>query len=222
MIETKRLLLKPASPLLVQEVLDYYLRNRDFLRPFEPERAPEFYTPEHQTDSLRQQGEAAQKGESFCYYLSLREQPEQVLGSIALNNIVRGCFQSCFLGYRLDEKNQRKGYMTEAVAAVTDYAFRELGLHRIEGNVMPRNQASLRVLEKAGYREEGLASLMKLPSCGELIFYSQSGFRSDLWSAAARYPSVKPVCDLFMTGVLSGTLIILFIFVAFSALHGCL
>ncbi|OCN01164.1 hypothetical protein A7X67_07275 [Clostridium sp. W14A] len=86
-----------------------------------------------------------------------REQPETVLGSAALNGIVRGCFQSCFLGYRLDEKNQCRGYMTEAVEAVTGYAFRELGLHRIEANVMPRNKASLRVLEKAGYREEGVA-----------------------------------------------------------------
>ena len=157
MIETKRLLLKSARPELAQNVLNYYLRNRDFLRPFEPERAPEFYTLEYQTGALEQQEEAAKNEDSICFYIFAREQPETVLGSAALNGIVRGCFQSCFLGYRLDERNQRRGYMTEAVSTVTDYAFRELGLHRIEANVMPRNRASLRVLEKAGYREEGLA-----------------------------------------------------------------
>ncbi|WP_411676034.1 GNAT family N-acetyltransferase [Caproicibacter sp.] len=157
MIETERLLLKPARPELAHHVLNYYLRNREFLRPFEPERAPEFYTPAYQTAALEQQEEAEKKEDSICFYLFAREQPETVLGTAALNGIIRGCFQSCFLGYRLDEKNQCRGYMTEAVAAVTGYAFRELGLHRIEANVMPRNKASLRVLEKAGYREEGVA-----------------------------------------------------------------
>ena len=45
--------------------------------------------------------------------------------------------------------------MTEAVLAVTKYAFNELGLHRIEGNVMPHNQASMAVLKKCGFTEEG-------------------------------------------------------------------
>jgi ribosomal-protein-alanine N-acetyltransferase len=157
MIETKRLLIKPAHPDFAQSVLRYYLQNRDFLRPFEPECTPEFYTPQYQAETLRQQEEAAEKGESSCFYLFLREQPETLLGSIALNNIIRGCFQSCFLGYRLDLEHRDRGYMTEAVCAVTDFAFGELGLHRVEANVMPRNKPSLRVLEKAGYREEGLA-----------------------------------------------------------------
>ena len=47
--------------------------------------------------------------------------------------------------------------MTQAVGLVTRFAFQELGLHRIEGNVMPRNKASIRVLEKNGYRPEGMA-----------------------------------------------------------------
>lgn len=157
MIETNRLLLKPAHPELAEKVLNYYLRNRDFLRPFEPLHTQEFYTVEGQTGHLREQEEAARRGESFCFYLFAREQPEVVLGSVALNNIVRGAFQSCFLGYRLDRENRGRGYMTEAVLACTEFAFVTLGLHRIEANVMPRNKASLRVLEKARYREEGLA-----------------------------------------------------------------
>lgn len=156
MIETKRLLLKPAHPDLAGEVLAYYLRNREFLRPFEPERDPEFYTLERQAETLREQAQAAENGSSYCFYLFSKEE-SKMLGSVSLSNLVRFSFQSCFLGYKLDEKNQRRGYMTEAVCAVTDFAFGELGLHRVEANVMPRNKASLRVLEKAGYREEGLA-----------------------------------------------------------------
>ena len=47
--------------------------------------------------------------------------------------------------------------MTQAVQTVTDFGFGELGLHRIEGNVMPRNRASLRVLEKCGFQKEGIS-----------------------------------------------------------------
>ena len=58
---------------------------------------------------------------------------------VHLSQISRGVFLSCFLGYHMDQDFLRKGYMTEAVAAVVDYAFGPLGLHRVEANVMPRN-----------------------------------------------------------------------------------
>ena len=70
------------------------------------------------------------------------------MGSIGLNDVVWGAFCSAFLGYKLDAAYTGKGYMTEAVRLVVEYAFTQLGLHRIEANVMPRNTASLRVVEK--------------------------------------------------------------------------
>jgi len=82
---------------------------------------------------------------------------DYVLGSIALNNIVRGAFQSCHLGYKMDQNNINKGYMTEGLEKVIDYAFNVLKLHRIEANIMPHNAASLRVVEKLGFYNEGLA-----------------------------------------------------------------
>ena len=62
-----------------------------------------------------------------------------------------------FLGYKLDQEYLNQGYMTMAVDMVTAYAFSVLGLHRLEANVMPRNKASLRVLEKNGFLNEGLS-----------------------------------------------------------------
>lgn len=70
---------------------------------------------------------------------------------------MRGAFQSCFLGYKLDGALCGRGYMTQAVEACTRFAFGPAALHRVEANVMPRNTASLRVLKKCGYRPEGLA-----------------------------------------------------------------
>ncbi len=74
-----------------------------------------------------------------------------------MNNVVWGAFYSAFLGYKLDKYFINKGYMSVAVEMLTKYAFEELGLHRIEANVMPKNKASLRVLEKNQFINEGIS-----------------------------------------------------------------
>lgn len=99
----------------------------------------------------------AENKTAFRFYLSARENTETIIGSIGVSQIVRGCFLSCYLGYKLDRGYLNRGYMTQAVRAVTEFAFADLGLHRIEGNVMPRNEASQRVLIKCGFQEEGLS-----------------------------------------------------------------
>lgn len=93
----------------------------------------------------------------YRFFIVSNDKPKDIIGTIALNNVVWRAFLSCYLGYALDEAHQNQGLMTEAVSLITDFAFTELGLHRIEANVMPRNKASLRVLEKCGYKNEGLS-----------------------------------------------------------------
>ncbi|WP_296628164.1 GNAT family N-acetyltransferase [uncultured Negativibacillus sp.] len=154
---TKRLLLRPASISMAAALADYYRRNEAFLRPFEPQREPAFYTEAFQRSILEQEEINASQAQSFRFYLSMREEPEKIIGKIGLNNIVWGCFESCFLGYSLDAEYLRRGLMTEAVNECVHIAFEELGLHRIEANIMPHNQASLGVVRKCGFREEGLA-----------------------------------------------------------------
>lgn len=127
------------------------------LRSFEPPREEDFFTAARQRALLVQEAEAAEQNTSRRFYLQLPDQPDRIVGMVGLNNIVWGAFCSCFLGYKLDGELTGQGYMTEAVAAVTDFAFTRLRLHRIEANVMPRNRASLRVLEKNGYINEGLS-----------------------------------------------------------------
>lgn len=151
-LETRCLILLPAAPGLAPAVLDYYLRNAAFLAPFEPERPAGFYTAEHHARELAADVQRAAQGTGVRFYLALKDVPGRVIGSVALNNIVRGAFQSCFLGYKLDGALCGRGYMTQAVEACTRFAFGPAALHRVEANVMPRNTASLRVLEKCGYR----------------------------------------------------------------------
>jgi RimJ/RimL family protein N-acetyltransferase len=59
------------------------------------------------------------------------------------------------LGYALGREHWGKGYMQEALRALLDYSFNELNLHRLEADVDPRNAASIRTLEKLGFRQEG-------------------------------------------------------------------
>lgn len=147
----------PAEPELAKEVAEYYRRNREFLKAFEPEREENFFSEEYQRKLLKKEADDRKQGTSYRFYIRLVEAPREIIGVIGLNNIVRGAFQSSFLGGKLDNKYINRGYMSMAVDMIVKYGFEELKLHRIEGNVMPRNKASLRVMEKNGFVCEGLS-----------------------------------------------------------------
>jgi ribosomal-protein-alanine N-acetyltransferase len=82
---------------------------------------------------------------------------ERPVGGINLFNIVRSARQSAGMGYWIDEASGSRGHATAAVRLASAFAFEHLGLHRLEPAVMPRNARSMRVMEKAGFRREGLA-----------------------------------------------------------------
>lgn len=155
-LQTGDLILRPSDVCFAKNLLDYYVRNKDFLEGFEPKRDESFYTCENQSAQLQCEMTETENRQTYHFYIFQKDSPE-IIGCIGLNNVVWGCFLSCFIGYKLDRQFLNKGYMTQAVRAVVDYAFQSLHLHRIEGNVMPRNMASRRVLEKCGFSEEGLA-----------------------------------------------------------------
>jgi ribosomal-protein-alanine N-acetyltransferase len=80
-----------------------------------------------------------------------------VLGLVSFSNIVRGPFQSCFLGYALAERQQGRGLMTGALRVGIDYMFGEMNLHRISANYVPQNTRSAAVLKRLGFAVEGYA-----------------------------------------------------------------
>jgi [ribosomal protein S5]-alanine N-acetyltransferase len=82
---------------------------------------------------------------------------DQLIGRIALSNVVRGAWQNATLGYFLDQTHNGKGYTSLAVSLVLKFAFTTAELHRVQAGVMPRNLPSIRVLEKNGFRQEGLS-----------------------------------------------------------------
>lgn len=153
--ETERLLLKVLGPADAALTLDYYLRNRTFLREWEPAREEAFYTLAHQRELLDQDQADFESGRSFRTWIFKKGAEHSTIGTVGFQNIVRGAFLSCFLGYKLDEREICNGYMTEALQKGISIMFEEYGLHRIEANIMPKNKASLRVVEKLGFSYEG-------------------------------------------------------------------
>jgi len=77
-------------------------------------------------------------------------------GQLNVSSIVRGSLHSASLGYWIDRRYAGRGAMPTAVALVTDHCFAGVGLHRVEVNIRPENAASRRVVDKLGFREEGL------------------------------------------------------------------
>lgn len=88
----------------------------------------------------------------------LAEYAGALAGVVNLNEIVRGGFLSCYLGYyRLGDFEQGKGRMTEAVRLAVAHAFGPLGLHRVEANIQPANHRSIALVRRLGFRLEGLS-----------------------------------------------------------------
>ncbi len=158
-IETHRLVLMVLDESYAPQVLEFYNRNQAFLEPWEPERNAFFYTLKNQLMTLRLEREAFERDEMVRYWLFSKQDKNLSLpiGSIALTNIVKGVFKSCFIGYKMDQSFEGRGYMAEAISAVIKVAFEDIGLHRIEANIMPRNTKSLRVVEKNGFVSEGVS-----------------------------------------------------------------
>ena len=73
-----------------------------------------------------------------------------------MGNIRHGVAQTGHIGYWMGARFAGRGYMVEAARLVVDYAFTALRLHRIEAACIPGNERSIRVLEKAGFKREGL------------------------------------------------------------------
>jgi ribosomal-protein-alanine N-acetyltransferase len=85
----------------------------------------------------------------------------RLAGLFNLNNIVRGAFRNAYAGWKVGADVARQGVGTEGATALLDLAFepppKGLGLHRVQANAVPTNEASLALMRKLGMRYEGLA-----------------------------------------------------------------
>ncbi|MCZ8186727.1 MAG: GNAT family protein [Beijerinckiaceae bacterium] len=130
--------------------------SRPFLQPWEPAWPADDLTQAAFRRRLARYRQEIRSDSAYPFFLVDRHS-EAILGGITLANVRRRAAQSATLGYWMGAPHAGKGHMTEAVKALTRHAFLRLGLERIEAACLPDNAASVRVLEKAGFRREGYA-----------------------------------------------------------------
>lgn len=155
MINGENIYIKPLNSTDAVALLELHNKNRNFFEKFSVVRKSDFYTIEGQLDRIKQFEE--ERRNDLAYNYGIFRNDNTLVGTINLFQVLRDSLQSAFIGYFLDKKHNGKGYTTEAVKLMVEYAFNDLNLHRIEAGVMPHNTGSIRVLEKSGFHKEGIA-----------------------------------------------------------------
>ena len=130
------------------EFLTAARRSRTFHRPWgdppKTARAFDAYLRRHRSD--RHEG-----------HLLVDRMSGDLVGVVNVMEIVRGSFQSAYLGYYAFQPFAGRGYMTEGLKLVIARAFGKLGLHRLEANIQPSTRHSIRLVERIGFQREGFS-----------------------------------------------------------------
>lgn len=149
--------IRPFAAPDLDELLSLRVRNRAHTEPFEPRRPDAFYSASGQAQEIALDERAWAAGTGFAFAILDVAAGDRMIGRVALSNVVRGPWRNATLGYWVDTASANRGHATRAVRLIVRFAFDHTGLHRVQPAIMPRNIASRRVAEKAGFRLEGTA-----------------------------------------------------------------
>jgi len=141
-----RVMVRPLQASDQRDFVDAVRRSRKLHRPwtYPPSTARMF------------QAYVARGGEDKNRIFAARLRTTDALaGIVTLSEIVRGVFESAYLGYYGFEPHAGKGLMSEAVRLVVDHGFRKLKLHRLEANIQPANTDSIALVKRLGFKREG-------------------------------------------------------------------
>ncbi|MBF4693922.1 GNAT family N-acetyltransferase [Fusibacter ferrireducens] len=152
---TERLVLRTLEKDEHDLLVNYLERNKTFLAPWEPKREQSYFEAENIGRMLENECKNNELGTALSLYI-FKKDSDEIIGNVTLSNIIYGPFLSGFIGYKLDHNLEKQGIMTEALNKMIEIAFNEYHLHRLEANIMPRNIASIKVVEKHHFEKIGL------------------------------------------------------------------
>lgn len=155
LMEGKKCYIRTFQVKDAQNLAGLVSRNKYFWSTYEPLHQSEYYTVEVQTKKIRESLYLMESNREFTFGIYALG-TNNLIGHIALYAVKRLPYSSAFVGYAMDEVYAGQGIVTEAVEMVVRFAFATIGLHRVEAYVAPENKASIRVLEKAGFQQEGI------------------------------------------------------------------
>jgi ribosomal-protein-alanine N-acetyltransferase len=153
---TDRLLMRPPQMRDFEQWAKLRRDSQAFLAPWEPEWSRDHLSSRAFRNRVVWAERAIRQGEAYPLFL-FRQKDGQVIGGITLSNVRRQPAQAATLGYWVGEAYAMQGYMTEALTVVQDHAFRTLDLSRLEAGCLADNIASRRLLERCGFKYEGVA-----------------------------------------------------------------
>lgn len=155
-VETERMTLRPPQHGDFNAWSALRQSSADFLTPWEPSWAEDHLTRRAFTNRVYWANRSITGGTAVPVFL-VRREDEMLMGAITLDNVRRGPAQSGTLGYWIGQPFARRGYMGEAIQAMVHHAFERLDLSRIEAACLPENVASRGLLERSGFKYEGVA-----------------------------------------------------------------
>jgi len=136
-------------------VSDYWKKNQEHFKKWEPIRNEEFYTTDFWASRLQDNIKAFEAFNAVNFFL-LNLEGNKIIGQCTYSNIIPGVFQCCNLGFTIDKEFEGKGFMREALTLGNEYLF-ERGIHRIQANYLPINERSAFLLKRLGFVIEGYA-----------------------------------------------------------------
>lgn len=157
-LQTERLVLTLAPPEAAERMVIFLKENAAHFAPWDPPAPEGLYTEKYWQEALVRAFAEFREGRALRLKLLHRDQSEgEIIGTCNFEQIFRGPFQACYLGYKIAARYEGEGLMHEALQAAIRYVFDELYLHRIMANYMPHNVRSGHVLNRLGFRVEGTA-----------------------------------------------------------------
>lgn len=156
----RRVLLRPLRTDDWDQWREVRIRCRDWLEKWEPRQEPGAADPALEREAFRARCGAWDRQRHFdaAYGFGMFLSNGRFAGEVSLGSVQRGPFQMGYIGYWIDEALSGHSYVPEGVVLIMRYAFETLLLHRLEAAIVPRNNASRRVAEKLGLRDEGTAT----------------------------------------------------------------
>lgn len=155
-LETERLTLRQPALNDYSNWSQLRRESADFLVPWEPQWASDHLSRKGFANRVYWSQRSIRSGSAVPLFLE-RRRDATLVGAITLDNIRRGPSQAGTLGYWTGAQFCRQGYMREALAAMAHYAFERLDLSRLEAACLPENEPSRKLLEKCGFKYEGVA-----------------------------------------------------------------
>ncbi len=176
--ETERLMLMSLNKDSAHLVLSFYEENKDAFESWEPVRGQNFYTLSYHNRRATAEYNQMAEGKLIRFWIFLKDNPEEIIGSICFQNLLKEPYQSCSLGYKISQKHQHQGYAMESISRCLTIIFKEYHLHRVEAYIMRNNKPSLHLIKKLSFQYEGISH-----SCARI---------NGVWTDHKRYALINP------------------------------